>query len=92
MDEVTKHLIISGRVQGVGFRAFVLRNAEKLNIKGWVKNKYNGEVEAVISGSKVAVNNMLLNLKKGSRWARVKNINVISNNVKKEFDEFRIRY
>ena len=45
-----KHLIISGRVQGVGFRYWLQRKAEEKNIFGWVKNKIEGDVEALIIG------------------------------------------
>ncbi len=91
MAEIKKHLIISGRVQGVGFRAFTLKNAKELDIKGWVKNTYNGDVEAVICGSKVAISQMVSQLKKGPRWASVDNVNIISNSVEGEFNQFRIR-
>lgn len=91
MNEVKKHLIISGRVQGVGFRAFVLRNAKRLNIKGWVRNTYNDQVEAVICGNKTAINKMLLQLEKGPRWASVEKVNVINNSIEEEFTQFRIR-
>lgn len=91
MAVIKKHLIVSGRVQGVGFRAFVLRNAKKLGIKGWVKNTYNGDVEAVICGNKTAIDQMLSQIRKGPRWASVDRIKVISNNTEEEFDQFKIR-
>ncbi len=91
MDEIKKHIVISGRVQGVGFRAFVLRNADELNIKGWVRNTYNDEVEAVLCGNKAAINQMISQLKKGPRWASVEKVSTISNSVEGEFTQFRIR-
>ena len=45
-----KHIVISGRVQGVGFRYWLQSIAVKKNIFGWVKNKITGEVEALIIG------------------------------------------
>ena len=52
---ITVRLEIKGKVQGVFFRATASRIAEKNNLKGWIKNKSNGEVEAVVTGKKEAV-------------------------------------
>jgi len=52
VEKVQKHIFISGRVQGVGFRAFIRREAAVLNIKGWAKNLVDGRVEVVIQGIK----------------------------------------
>ena len=51
MEEIVKHYLISGRVQGVGFRAFTARLAVKLDLKGWVRNLDDGRVEALAKGS-----------------------------------------
>ena len=52
-EEILKvNLTISGKVQGVGFRYFVLRQAQELSINGWVCNKFNGDVEALAQGEK----------------------------------------
>lgn len=50
MEEVTKHYLISGRVQGVGYRAFTQRTAVSIGLKGWVRNLWDGRVEAVARG------------------------------------------
>ena len=50
---------ITGRVQGVGFRAFVERAADRLGVTGWVRNRRDGSVEAVISGDTSKVDEML---------------------------------
>ncbi|MHC1784166.1 MAG: acylphosphatase [Anaerolineaceae bacterium] len=47
------HLTITGRVQGVGFRYFVVETAENLGLKGWVRNTWDGKVELVAEGSRV---------------------------------------
>ena len=47
---IKKHLVISGKVQGVGFRYWMQNLAIKKNISGWVKNKTSGDVEALIVG------------------------------------------
>ena len=46
------HIFISGFVQGVGFRQFIKINADKLKLKGWVRNLSDGRVEAMLQGSK----------------------------------------
>ncbi|MHB8917449.1 MAG: acylphosphatase [Desulfocucumaceae bacterium] len=56
---VRKHLYISGRVQGVCFRAYTREVAESLGIRGWVRNLPDGRVEAVIQGDHSAVEKML---------------------------------
>jgi acylphosphatase len=48
--KVTKHLIVRGRVQGVGFREFLRREAERLNVNGWVRKRDDGTVEAMLHG------------------------------------------
>ncbi|MFW6287902.1 MAG: acylphosphatase [bacterium] len=91
MEKITKHLSISGRVQGVGFRAFTLRNAKELDITGWVRNTYDGEVEAIICGTAASVGKMIKRLKEGPRWASVDQVIVISDQVNEDFNSFRIR-
>ncbi|MGE4130626.1 MAG: acylphosphatase [Bdellovibrionales bacterium] len=51
MPDLTRHYLISGRVQGVGFRAFAHRVAKALHLSGWVRNLRDGRVEALVSGS-----------------------------------------
>ena len=54
-DRVTLHLAIRGRVQGVGFRYSMSQEAEALGITGWVRNRRDGSVEAVVQGDAAAV-------------------------------------
>ena len=51
MEDITKHYLISGRVQGVGFRAFVRQKAGELGLRGWVRNLGDGRVEVVGQGT-----------------------------------------
>lgn len=76
MDKTQKHVKISGRVQGVGFRHFTRQNAQDLGITGWVRNERNGDVEAVLEGDKENVQKMIERLRSGPRTARVDDINV----------------
>ena len=69
-------VIISGRVQGVGFRAWTRSNARKLALCGWVRNRRDGTVEAVFSGKTEAVDTMIHACKDGPLASRVMGIEV----------------
>ena len=78
-----KHLVISGRVQGVGFRHWLQSIAIKKNIFGWVKNKIVGDVEALIVGNEKEVNDMIKLCEKGPASSRVDHVEV--NEYKKDY-------
>jgi acylphosphatase len=65
------HFLIQGRVQGVGFRWFVHREASQLNLRGWVCNTEEGEVEVVASGSAEDLAKLRASLRRGPRGSRV---------------------
>ncbi len=65
------HFLIRGRVQGVGFRWFVQREAAELALHGWVRNTDSGEVELVAAGDPEALADLRTELHKGSRGSRV---------------------
>ena len=67
-------LRISGRVQGVGFRAFVADEAEMRGLAGWVRNRADASVEAVIAGDASVVDDMLEACSRGPPGARVENV------------------
>lgn len=68
------HVIISGRVQGVGYRNWTVITATKLGIEGWVRNRSDGTVEAVFHGNTQQVDAMLEACRKGPMLARVDDI------------------
>lgn len=68
------HVCISGRVQGVGYRAWARRRAEALGLSGWVRNVAGGDVEAVFSGPSDAVEAMLSACHDGPDYARVERV------------------
>ncbi len=67
-------VIVTGRVQGVGFRYFVEREALKIGIHGWVRNRRDGNVEAVFAGTPEQVEAMLASCRKGPPASRVEKI------------------
>ncbi len=66
-----RHLLITGRVQGVGYRDWMVREATRLGLSGWVRNRADGAVEAVVSGPEPAVLALLTLCRRGPRLARV---------------------
>jgi acylphosphatase len=68
------HVVISGRVQGVGFRAFVEREAETLRLDGWVRNRRDGTVEAVFAGDEGEIQHILMELNAGPPAAAVTDV------------------
>tara|TARA_Y100000590_G_scaffold285398_1_gene321191 strand:- start:1321 stop:1590 length:270 start_codon:yes stop_codon:yes gene_type:complete len=78
-----KHLVISGRVQGVGFRYWLQSLANKKNIFGWVKNTISGNVEALIVGDEKEVEDLIKLCKKGPISSKVDNVKV--NEYKKDY-------
>ena len=68
------HFLIQGRVQGVGFRWFVQREASELNLRGWVRNTEDGDVEVVAAGETGDLDELRASLRKGPRGSRVDRI------------------
>jgi acylphosphatase len=69
--ETTVRVRISGRVQGVAYRAWAEREASLLSLSGWVRNRRDGSVEAVFSGREDAVRDMIERCRRGPSLARV---------------------
>ena len=65
------HVTIRGRVQGIGFRAFIERQAQERALDGWVRNRKDGSVEAVFAGPSGAIDEVLAACRQGPRGARV---------------------
>ena len=84
------HIFILGFVQGVGFRAFVKSNAKKLGLTGWVKNLSDGRVEAVVTGKKKLIEQLIGTIEKGSFFSEVKSVQVEWERGEEEFNEFII--
>jgi acylphosphatase len=74
-DDVTLTALVTGAVQGVGFRVFAQRQAAALGLRGWVRNRPDGAVEVVAQGPREAVGQLLAALRRGPRLARVDQVN-----------------
>jgi acylphosphatase len=86
------HVRIEGRVQGVFFRDFTLREARALEVTGWVRNLSNGGVEAVLEGEEGSVRALIGRLERGPPHARVERVEVVEEVDRREFDDFSILY
>jgi len=73
---IVRHVVIRGRVQGVGFRAFVEDAAEANSLEGWVRNRRDGSVEAVFAGSEESIAAAIEACRAGPRAAHVEAIAV----------------
>ena len=71
MSDAIRHVAISGRVQGVGYRYFVERQAQSRDLEGWVRNRRDGSVEAVFAGPTDAVTAVIAACRRGPSSARV---------------------
>lgn len=85
------HAIVQGRVQGVSFRYFVTEQAERLGIKGWVRNRYNGDVEVTAEGARYSLEQLLRALHQGPPMANVSNVEAEWLPASGEFGAFWVR-
>lgn len=86
------HLLISGRVQGVFFRAHTQEVASRLELKGWVRNTMDGSVEVLAEGDSDKLQKLLNWCKKGPSMAFVKSITESWSKATGEFADFKITY
>jgi len=78
MAETAGRLLrIGGRVQGVGFRAFVQEEAMRLDLRGWVRNRRDGSVEALIVGESAKIDALTAALRRGPPGARIQGIDAV---------------
>jgi acylphosphatase len=72
--QIIVHVVVHGRVQGVGYRAYVAREAVRHCVEGWVRNCRDGTVEAVFKGEAEVIDDMLAACRKGPPMSRVDNV------------------
>jgi acylphosphatase len=88
--KIRSRVYVSGRVQGVFYRSSTLNKAISHNVTGWVRNLPDGRVEAVFEGDMEDVNMLIEFCKKGSRWAKVVNVEVFKEQYTGIYKDFRI--
>jgi acylphosphatase len=92
VSQARVHLFISGRVQGVYFRAHTRDEAKKRGLTGWVKNLYDGRVEAVFEGNEDDTQSMISWCRQGPPHAAVTGVSVEKETHQGEFSDFTVRF
>ncbi len=92
MDKKCIHAIVHGRVQGVYFRDYTRREAQRLGVCGWVRNLIDGTVEVVAEGVPEDVDSLLSWLHKGSPMSEVTAVDAVEEPPDNHFSSFVIRY
>jgi acylphosphatase len=76
---IVRRVVVEGAVQGVGYREFTRRAALRLSVSGWVRNRSDGAVEALVSGPHPAVEALVAEMRRGPRFAVVESLSVIEH-------------
>lgn len=84
------HIVVSGLVQGVGFRYFTLYTARNHDIKGWVRNRSNGDVEIMAQGTEEALGHFIGKIRIGPKYSRVNHVE-ISTQIADDYKAFTIK-
>jgi acylphosphatase len=91
-EHVRAHLFVSGRVQGVFYRADCTQEAKRLGVSGWVRNLDDGRVEVVAEGPRAQVERLIEWCRTGSPMAKVESVEANWEEPTGEFEGFRITY
>jgi acylphosphatase len=86
----TRKFVVRGRVQGVGFRWFVEREAHTLGVAGWVRNNHDGSVEVLAMGTRDQLSGLRYRLRQGPRAARVDDVQEVEAKPVPGLTTFRI--
>ena len=92
VERMTKKFLISGRVQGVGFRWFTKRIADTIGVKGFVRNLHDGRVETVASGTPAQLKDFYLEVSKGPSYSAVTEVQEYEITGGRTFDRFDITF
>ena len=92
MNRIRVAVRVEGQVQGVGFRYFTKRTAQARELTGWVRNRIDGSVEAVLEGPQEAVNTVLEDLHQGPAQGHVETLHAEQQPYRGEFDSFEVRF
>ena len=91
IEQTRLHANVYGRVQGVGFRAFVVETGVTLGATGWARNKWDGSVEVVAEGDRQTLESLLAALHRGPRMAKVTRVDVEWQPASGEFNAFHVK-
>lgn len=86
------HILISGIVQGVAFRYYAQHRAQDLNLRGWVRNCWDGKVEILVEGEKEKIEELVKWCHQGPPLAVVEEVTVEWQEYKGEYEKFNIRF
>ncbi len=86
------YIRVSGRVQGVGYRYYALRNAEYLGLTGYVRNHSGGSVELRIEGEKEVIERFKEILKQGPRFSSVESVDLKFDEYQAKYNDFSVEY
>lgn len=89
---IRKYVLVSGRVQGVGFRYHAMNLALNYHLTGWVRNMRNGAVEMEVQGEAESVDLFIQHLDEGTNWIRIDNKSVVDTQEILGETAFRVRY
>ena len=92
MGEISRHILVMGRVQGVGYRAWLAEQGTQRGLRGWVRNRLAGSVEAVCIGDADAIAGMIAACRDGPAMARVERLHerdATTEELKLASDDFR---
>ena len=90
--ETRLHLLFSGRVQGVGFRAFVAQHAKQIGICGWVRNVGRRQVEVLAEGTRADLEDFLQAVREGPSVSQVEDVKVEWGDTQEKFNSFKVRW
>jgi len=89
-DEIRIHARVEGRVQGVGFRHFTWETAHQLNLRGWVRNRWEGSVEVIAEGDRQQIQKFIAALWKGPPMSFVTQVKTLEESITEPFATFEI--
>ena len=91
-EQAAAEIVVEGRVQGVGYREYARKCAERHGVVGYVMNLHDGKVRVVAEGTRAAIEGMVPELQRGPRLGHVTRITVTWRTPRGEFGGFGIRY
>jgi acylphosphatase len=89
-EKVCYSVFVSGRVQGVGYRYFVLEEAQKLDVHGWTRNLFDGRVESRLEGTEGIVLRLIERMREGPRLAGVESVQVEKLTELSNYTDFKV--